>query len=146
MGYHSPRLQLRCLCPAPLLAHQPVHRNLCARGLGNTPTSHLHRLLSTIMEEKLVLLVALLSKQQRRWLDTTQPCTGYNSKGEKKGTGHVAGGVSEQTGQKQLFILIRRTAHPSCCMGTTWRSPNRFAQRRRQVPGTISQIFPSGHK
>ena len=123
--------------------------SLHERGLGNTPISHLHRLLSTIMEKKLVWLVALLSKQLRttipgRRLDTTGPCTGYSSKGGKKGTSHVTGGISEQTGRKQLFILIRRTAHPSCCMGTTWHSPNRFAQRRRQVPGTISQIFPSG--
>lgn len=66
----------------------------------------------------------------------------------KKGKGrdsHVAGGVSEQTGQKLLVIRTRRIV-PLLVASVPWLSTNRFAQRRRQVPGTISQIFPSGHE
>lgn len=101
------------------------------------------------MEKKLACLVALLSEQLRiSWqvAGYPWPCTGYSSKGEKKMTGHVAGSVSEQTVRKQHFVLIRRTAHPSCGMGATRRSPNRFAQGKCQVPETVSQIFPSGHE
>lgn len=118
-------------------------------GLGHTPTSHLHRLLSTVMKEKTGLACCTALKWLRitipgRCLDTSWPCAGESNKGEKKGMGHVASGVSKETGQKLFFILKRRTAHLSGCMGTKWCSPKRFAQRRHQVPGTISQIFPSG--